>query len=79
MAFGSLWAASGGLMAASGDLQAFQAAVDLCFRYSPRGCRDFWALLGGMDFGTDFLYFLVAWNFARKCSPRSSRGFSGST
>ena len=47
MAFGSLWAASGGLMAASGDLQAFQAAVDLCFRYSPWRCRDFWALLGG--------------------------------
>ena len=31
-----------------------------------------------VDFGTDFLYYLVAWTFARKCSPRGSRDCSGS-
>ena len=32
----------------------------------------------GVDFGTDLLYYLIAWIFARKCSPRASRGLSGS-
>ena len=52
MAFGALWAASGGLGAASGDLRGLrggdvQAAVDLCFRCSPRDCRGFLALFWG--------------------------------
>ena len=32
----------------------------------------------GVGFGTDLLYYLIAWIFARKFSPRASRGFSGS-
>ena len=44
IAFGDLWAASGGLGAAPGDLRGplgddFQAAVDSYFRCSPRGSR----------------------------------------
>ena len=53
VAFGGLWAACGGLGAAPGDLRGplgddFQAAVDSCFRCSPRGSRVFFALFWGV-------------------------------
>ena len=86
MAFGGLWAAFGGLRAASGDIwgplgEFWEAIVRLWLIFV------FDALLGvvvafglsfGVDFCTDFLYHLVTWLFVRKCSPRGSRGFSGS-
>ena len=64
VAFGGLWAACGGLGAAPGDLRGplgddFQAAVDSCFRCSPRGSRCF-LLSFGVCFGTNSLYYLVA-------------------
>ena len=37
----------------------------------------FW-LSFGVAFGTDFFYYLVAWLFVCKCSPRGCRGFPGS-
>ena len=79
MAFGGLWAASGGLWAASGDLGEAIFRVRLIFAFDALlgALVAFW-LSFGVGLGTDFFYHVVAWIFAGKCSPRGSRGFSGS-
>ena len=45
---GGLWGPPGAFGEVLGG--DFQAAVALCFRYSPRGCRGFWALHWGRFF-----------------------------